>query len=439
MMDISNIMLSIFTPTNNTTWLKEAWQSLSDQNSNFEWLIGINGSPDISNLPEDPRIKIISLGEWKGVGDAKYKLCEQSQGEILIELDHDDILAEGALAEIELSFSDQEVGFVYSDFAEWIDATGEPFVYGSQHGWESYSCEIRGRKLLAMRAFDPSARSLCQILFAPNHVRAWRKSVYMKIGGHDRSLKVADDFDLVARSYLATKFYHIPKPLYGYRRRADGGNTWLQNVKEIQILCGGGADNSIPAAGQPMPLRDKYLHKLVERECELKGLPKVDIGGGIFGADGWTTLDISGTPDIQHDVFGSKKLPFEDNSVGAFRAFDFLEHGHDEDAFWLMDEIYRCLAPGGWFLSKTPHALGIGASCDPSHKARWDERRFLYWCSDGLRPFLKSAYPQAQAIFQPVRLYTETFIMGPSPWKFEVPYVIADLVVSKGAKIPDPK
>jgi hypothetical protein len=29
--------------------------------------------------------------------------------------------------------------------------------------------------------------------------------------------------------------------------------------------------------------------------------------------------------------------------------------------------------------------------------------------------------------------------MGPSPWKFEVPYVIADLVVSKGDKIPDPK
>ena len=185
-----------------------------------------------------------------------------------------------------------------------------------------------------------------------------------------------------------------------------------------------------------MPLRDKYLHKLVERECDLKGLPKVDIGGGIFGAPGWTTLDISGNPDIQHDVFGSKKLPFPDNSVGAFRAFDFLEHGEDADAFWLMDEIYRCLVPGGWLLSQTPHAMGIGASCDPSHKARWDERRFLYWCHKDLRPFLLSAYPEAKAEFQPVRLYKTNFIMGPAPWKFEIPYVIADLVVEKGIRIP---
>lgn len=432
-------MISIFTPTNNTTWLKEAWDSLSDQSVNFEWLIGVNGNADVSKIPKDSRVKVIELGEWKGVGNAKRQLCYEASGDILLELDHDDILAEGALLEVENAFSDPEVGFVFTDFAEWVDPTGEPFVYGAQHGWEYYPCVIRGKHLLAMKSFEPSARSLCQILFAPNHIRAWRKSVYMEIGGHDPSLKVADDFDLVARSYLATKFCHIPKPLYGYRRRADGGNTWLQNVKEIQVLCGGGADPSIPGAGQPMVLRDKYLHKLVERECDLKGLPKIDLGGGIFGASGWTTLDISGNPDIQHDVFGSRKLPFADNSVGAFRAFDFLEHGQDEDAFWLMDEIYRCLAPGGWFLSKTPHALGIGASCDPSHKSRWDERRFLYWCSDGLRPFLKSAYPPAIAEFQPVRLYKENIIMGPSPWKFEVPYVIADLVVHKGARLPYPK
>jgi SAM-dependent methyltransferase len=432
-------MISVFTPTNNTTWIKEAWDSLIDQSVEFEWLIGINGNANKSNIPSDPRVKIIELGEWKGVGNAKRELCYAAKGDILLELDHDDILAEDALAEVQNAFKDPEVGFVFTDFAEWIDPTGEPFVYGAAHGWEHYPCTIRGKKLLAMKSFDINARSLCQILFAPNHIRAWRRSVYLELGGHDPALKVADDFDLVARSYLATKFCHIPKPLYGYRRRADGGNTWLQNVREIQALCGGGADPNIPGAGQPMPLRDKYLHKLVERECDLKGLPKVDIGGGIFGAEGWTTLDISGNPDILHDVFGSKKLPFEDNSVGAFRAFDFLEHGQDEDAFWLMEEIYRCLVPGGWFLSKTPHALGIGASCDPSHKSRWDERRFLYWCSDGLRPFLKSAYPNAVAEFQPVRLYKENFIMGPHPWKFEVPYVIADLVVSKGIRLPYPK
>jgi SAM-dependent methyltransferase len=432
-------VISIFTPTNNTTWLKDAWESLVDQPVEFEWLIGINGNPDLDNIPKDPRVRIISTGEWKGVGDAKKQLCQSAHGEILLELDHDDILAENALLEAEKAFEDPEVGFAYSDCAEWVDATGEPFTYGEAYGWESYPCEIRGRNLLATRSFHPTARSICQILYAPNHFRAWRKSVYDEVGGHDVTLNVADDFDLIARTYLKTKFRYIEKPLYGYRRRADGENTWLKNCDEIQRLCGQGKNLEIPAEAQPMLLRDKYIHDLVARECDVKGLPKFDLGGGIFGAPGWKTLDISGNPDVFHDVFGSKKLPFEDNSIGAFRAFDFLEHGEDLDAFWLMDEIYRCLVPGGWFLSYTPHALGIGATCDPSHRSKWDERRFLYWCHKGLRPFLESAYPPAKSRFQPVRLYKETRIMGPSPFSYEVPYVVADLVALKDQRQPGAK
>lgn len=422
------MLISIFTPTNNTRWIGEAWQSIQNQSQEFEWIIGINNGANVDSIPNDPRIKQIHLGEWKGVGDAKKRLCDSASGEIVLELDHDDILAENALTKVAEAFSDPDIGFVYSDTAEWLDATGEPFTYSEAYGWKNYPCEIQGKQLKATVAKPATARNMCQILNAPNHLRAWRKSVYDSIGGHDASLQVADDFDLMCRTYLVTKFKHIQEGLYGYRRRADGANTWILHNKEIQRLCGQGEDLSIPAEGQSMPLRDKYLHQLVERECELNNLKKVDIGGGIFGANGWTTLDISGNPDVQWDVFGSKKLPFEDNSIGAFRAFDFLEHGENSDAFWLMDEIYRCLVPGGWLLSSTPHAQGIGATCDPSHRSQWDERRFLYWCSDQLRPFLLSAYPQAKAKFQPVRLYKENKHMGPHPWKFEIPYLIADLV-----------
>lgn len=422
------MLISIFTPTNNTTWLSEAWDSIKNETQEFEWIIGLNNGADVSNIPKDPRIKLLSLGPWKGVGDAKKRLCDAALGDIVLELDHDDILAENALTKVAEAFSDPEIGFVYSDTAEWIDATGEPFTYSEAYGWQNYPCEIQGRKLKATVAKPATARNMCQILYAPNHLRAWRKSVYDLIGGHNNSLQVADDFDLMCRTYLVTKFKHIPEGLYGYRRRADGANTWILHNKEIQHLCGQGKDLSIPAEGQPMPLRDKYLHSLVERECDLNNLPKIDLGGGIFGAKGWKTLDISGSPDIQWDVFGTKKLPFEDNSIGAFRAFDFFEHSENMDAFWLMDEIYRCLVPGGWLLSYTPHAQGIGATCDPSHRSQWDERRFLYWCSEQLRPFLLSAYSSAKANFKPVRLFKETRIMGPHPWKFEIPYLVADLM-----------
>lgn len=422
------MLISVFTPTNDTRWILEAWESLRDQKVNFEWLIGLNGDANSSNIPEDERIRIIQLGPWKGVGDAKRQLCEASRGDILLELDHDDILAEEALTYVVEAFKDDAVGFVFSDTAEWIDSTGEPFIYSEAHGWKSYPCTIRGRTLLAMHSKPVNARNMCQILYAPNHLRAWRSSVYKELGGHDVNLKVADDFDLMARTYLVTKIRHIPKALYGYRRRADEGNTWLKHNKEIQFLCGQGGDLSIPAEGQVMPLRDKYFHKLVERECDLRGLPKIDLGGGLNNKHGWKSLDSIGSPEIQWDTFKIKKLPFKDGSIGAFRAFDFLSKGSDEDTFWLMEELYRCLAPGGYFLSYTPHALGIGASCDPSHKSKWDERRFLYWCSDALRPFLLSSYPAAKSKFSTIRLYKEERELGPHPWKFKIPYVVADLM-----------
>ena len=123
------MLISIFTPTNNTSWLLEAWQSLQNQSQEFEWLIGLNNGADASIIPNDPRIRQITLGEWKGVGDAKLRLCREAKGEVVLELDHDDILADGALAKVAEAFADPEVGFVYSDTAEWLDATGEPFTY----------------------------------------------------------------------------------------------------------------------------------------------------------------------------------------------------------------------------------------------------------------------------------------------------------------------
>ena len=48
----------------------------------------------------------------------------------------------------------------------------------------------------------------------PNHVRVWRKDIYRKIGGHRQDLPVADDFELIVRTFLETRFIHIKKILY---------------------------------------------------------------------------------------------------------------------------------------------------------------------------------------------------------------------------------
>jgi SAM-dependent methyltransferase len=437
-------MITIFTPTHDLRWLAETWATVKDQPGDWEWVIGCNVFAESNATPPswadvvaivgaDTRVRVVELGEVAGVGDAKRQLCDAARGDILVELDHDDLMAPGALADIEAAFADPSIGFAYSDFAEFTEADGNPHVYPGS-GWTTHPPSvIRDRVLIPMQAFEPTARSMCQILFAPNHVRAWRRSAYIEAGGHDPSMRVADDFDLMCRTFLTTRMVRIPKCLYVYRRRADGGNTWLVNSPEIQEACGNGANRSLPDCAQPMRLRDKYLHRLVEREAQLRNLPLIDMGGGLNCEPGWESLDVREGAVHVWDVFGTRHLPFEDSSVFAFRAFDFLEHGSDADALWLMDEIHRCLVPGGWLLSRTPHAMGIGASCDPTHVGRWDERRFLYWCHAGLRQYLPpTIYPRAA--FQPVRLYRETLTLGPDPWRFDVPYVVADLVADKGQR-----
>ena len=65
-----------------------------------------------------------------------------------------------------------------------------------------------------MQAPPLNAVTLSHIVSAPNHVRAWRASTYHAVGGHDHTLPVADDYDLVVRTALATDCVHLPKMLY---------------------------------------------------------------------------------------------------------------------------------------------------------------------------------------------------------------------------------
>lgn len=423
------MMVSFFTVAHNGPWIQQTWPSLADQPGDFEWIIGLRPGADASEIPADPRVKRVDVSQCRGVGDAKRRLVAAARGDIVVDVAAGDILAERVIQKLIAPFGNPAVGFVAGDVAEdWPGSSATGAAYAGRNGEQVYGSTLRGRSLPAVKSPMLSAMTLTHVKSLPRGLSSWRKFVYDAMGGHDVSLVVAADYDLLCRTYLTTTCHLLGEPVCIVTRGSDDASYSRTSGADIQRLCGDGADATYPSVGQPVTLRDKYLHALVARESDLRKLPRYDIGGGIFGAPGWKTLDISGAPDIQWDVFGKKRLPFDDNSLGAFRAFDFLEHGEDADAFWFMDEVHRCLAPGGWFVSYTPHALGIGASCDPSHRARWDERRFLYWCSDELRPFLLSAYPKATAKFQVGRLFVERRIMGPAPWRFDVPYVVADLM-----------
>ena len=335
--------LSIFTPTHNPKFLLETYHSIKKQNYN-EWIIFINGGISPFDIQEeiriDSRTKIVTanLGDkYKNVGAIKNAACMACSGEIIVELDHDDLMTNDAIEEIRKAFENPNVVYAYSNCAEFNHNDNSPRVYGEGRGWE-YRDFIYNNilyKEILTPVDHPSNSSI--IYFSPNHVRCWRKSTYQKVGGHDPNLQVLDDQDLTSKLYLEGDFYHIKKCLYLYR--VHGDNTWLEKNQMIQ----NNATNS----------RNIYFPRMAEAWAKKNKLKMIDLGGRFSCPFGYESVDCKDA-DIVCDLNG--KYPFEDNSVGIVRAADFLEHIADK--MHSLSEIHRILIPGGILLSSTPSTTG---------------------------------------------------------------------------------
>jgi SAM-dependent methyltransferase len=220
-----------------------------------------------------------------------------------------------------------------------------------------------------MISFPPSSHSVAFIWYAPDHVRAWRKDLYVKIGGHDPKLDICDDHELMIRTYLATKMHHISKPLYVYR--ITGNNTWLERNKAIQE--------------RTVELFHKHAWDLAVKDAKERNLMVVDLGGGINPKAGCTTLDLEGG-DITCDL--NEGIPLPDNSVGVLNASHLIEHLHDKHK--IMSEIYRVLADGGWAFIEVPSTDGRGAFQDPTHVSYWNENSFWYYTRKDKARFIRN-------------------------------------------------
>lgn len=264
-----------------------------------------------------------------------------------------------------------------------------------------------------MVAFDPVPESLALVDYAPNHVRAWTREAYGKAGGHDPSRPVCDDHDLVVRTFLSgARMERVDECLYLYRVHAR--NTVKERNAAIRA-----ATHSI---------YNERIEDIVLKWASGRRLPRYDLGGGHNPRPGWIPVDVEGAT-VAADLRG--RWPWPDSSVGAFRAYDFLEHLPDK--VHTMSEIHRCLVPGGWLLSLTPSALGNGAFMDPTHCSMWVRASFWYFTKSAFAEYIRNSCVR----FREQRLL-EYF---PSEWhKTEnIPYICADLVAVKdGYEGPGP-
>lgn len=365
---------SIVTPSHSTKYLSELHESLLAQTyENWEWVLWLNNGITKEDLPEsiksDPRAVIhVDYTAQDRVGYLKHHAFHRANGDILVEVDHDDMLVDTCLEELHKVFRDHEnVGFAYSNSIK-LEKDRKP--YSEYYGWKNYGYyNWKGEDYLYMEAFPPTSQALSRIHYAPDHVRAWRASVYRGIGGHNVNLSVCDDHELMIRTYLVTEFFHINKPLYLYR--IDGGNTWLKRNKQIQDLT--------------LQLSNKYIPFLAERDADLKGLKKIDIGGGLFPKEGYTTLDKQGA-DINCDL--NDRWPLDDNSVGVINASHIIEHLRDP--IHTMSEIHRVLCHGGWAIIEVPSTDGRGAWQDPTHVSYWNQNSFLYYTKKVQAQFIRN-------------------------------------------------
>jgi cellulose synthase/poly-beta-1,6-N-acetylglucosamine synthase-like glycosyltransferase len=218
----ANPLISVFTGTFNTgAYLRETYQSLKDQTyRNWEWVVVDDQSSDgtwdklEALAKEDIRVRPYRSGKrLSKIGAVKDTATRLCYGDYLVELDHDDMLTDFALDEIKKAFDDPKVGFVYSNCSNFFE--NETFHrFGKDGFWDNRyrETEYRGKKWLECLQPDgwgrlgdhPLQQHFTRLTVGPNHVRAYRKTLFDQIGGINRHLAVADDLDLFLRAFLAS-------------------------------------------------------------------------------------------------------------------------------------------------------------------------------------------------------------------------------------------
>lgn len=417
--------VAVFTPSHDPTYLDEAYASLKAQTfTEWRWTVVLNRGARWTP-PGDPRVAVWQVDELRGVGASKAHACHLAGGDILVELDHDDLLASSALAEIVAEFeADPALAVVYSDCAQVkADGSIDVTTWDQNNGWRYDLTTVRvGRPpsptdeggglcevdVLGLASMEPTPHNLGLIWFAPNHVRAFARWAYDAAGGYDPDRTELDDQDLLARLFLVGPFRRIPHVLY--LQRVHPKNTQADPEVNPRIQR------------ETVTLYDATIERLALAWARRSDLMALDLGGAHNSPPGYLSVDTAEGVDLRGDVFDVlAEIP--NGEVGVVRAVDFLEHVADQVA--LMNELWRVLAPDGLLLSCTPSTDGRGAFQDPTHVSWWNENSFGYYTDAEVARYV----PAITARFQVSRLVT----YHPTTWHEErqIPYVQANLIALK--------
>jgi glycosyltransferase involved in cell wall biosynthesis len=246
---VSHPLFSVFTTTFNTREkISIPYESLCNQSyPHWEWVIfDDSDKPDtwhtlVELANKDPRVRV-----FKGhrniayIGEVKKLVCSLCRGDFLVELDHDDELHPECFQWVyNASLKFPSAKFFHTDCIEMFENTrmchtyGDTYAFGCAghyrtilHGWDT--CE--GRWITGQRSSLMNHMTLRYIVGVPNHVRVWKRDAYWELGGHRENMAVADDYELILRTFLKYPSVYIREIGYLQYRNEEGNNfTFLRN------------------------------------------------------------------------------------------------------------------------------------------------------------------------------------------------------------------
>jgi ABC-type polysaccharide/polyol phosphate transport system ATPase subunit/cellulose synthase/poly-beta-1,6-N-acetylglucosamine synthase-like glycosyltransferase len=205
---LSNPLVTIYIPMFNAeNYIEETIQSaLSQTYTNIEICIHDDGSTDSSLVivtelfGQNPKVKI-SSSENSGIGAASNRAINLGMGELIFQLDSDDIIEPNAVENLVLQFNkNPEIVCSYGNFCR-IDLEGKTI----DQGWE-HPVYCRNRLMRSMIVHPP---------------RLFRRDAFVNIGGFNEKLTNAVDYDFYSRLSLLGPMIHLREILYSYRIHSE--------------------------------------------------------------------------------------------------------------------------------------------------------------------------------------------------------------------------
>ncbi|NIB99452.1 glycosyltransferase [Halobacterium sp. R2-5] len=219
---------SIILPTfNGEQFIKSALDSIEQQNFNdYELIISDDYSDDatldiISQHSVEPDI-LISQDYNVGIAQNLNDAVDTSDGRYLAFLDQDDEWGEGKLLEHKRRHEKECADVVYSDL-KGIDSSGK---------------RIRD---IPLPDSEPSGDQLIQqLLLSHNFIRSMtnatvRKSCWERLGGFDKLLQLAGDYDFWLRAAEIAEFEHIESAL-AKKRTHDSNFSSNHHLEYNEVL-----------------------------------------------------------------------------------------------------------------------------------------------------------------------------------------------------------